>query len=335
VKRIIAAEFCVKYKNMKAAVISGFGETPQFKDFPEPVIANGETLVYVKAAALENFDKGTVSGLHYSSKKLFPRFPAIAGTQGVGLTENGDMVSFGNIKPPYGSYAEKVAAGYAIPVPAGIDPAQAAAIVPSALTSLLPLKYSAKLQPGETVLINGATGASGRIAVQVAKMLGAGKIIATGRNESSLNLVSKLGADKTINLLQNDEQLSESFIGAPEENACDVVLDFLWGHPAEVLIDTFIPKEAGFAKQRTRYIQIGQKAGSHIPVPAAAFRTSGLEMMGIGKISNDVLNAEINTVWNWIKENKLFMDIERVSLKDISDAWKRTELAGKRLVVMP
>jgi NADPH2:quinone reductase len=330
-----AAELCWKIKNMKAAAITGFGETPQCTDFPDPVITNGETLVYVKAAALENFDRGAASGKHYSSKKLFPQFPAIIGNDGVGITENGDLVAFGSIKPPYGAYAEMVAAGYTIPVPPGIDAAQAAAIVPSALTSLLPLKYSAKLQPGETVFINGATGASGRISVQVAKMLGAGRVIATGRNESSLNLVSTLGADATINLLQSDEQLAENFITARGEKNVDVVLDFLWGHPAEVLIDTFIPKEAGFAKQRIRYIQIGQKAGSHISITGSAFRTSGLEMMGIGKISNEILTAEIGTIWNWIKENKLYMDIERVPLKDIGNAWQRTELAGKRLVIVP
>ncbi len=320
---------------MKAAVINGFGETPQCKDFPNPVITNGETLVYVKAAALENFDKGVASGLHYSSKKLFPQFPAIVGNDGVGVTEKGDMVAFGDIEPPFGAYAERVAAGYTIPVPAGIDAADAAAIVPSALTSLLPLKYAAKLQPGETVFVNGATGASGRIAVQVAKLLGAGRVIATGRNEASLNLVSTLGADEKISLLQSDEQLTENFISARRETGIDAVLDFLWGHPAEVVINSFIPKEAGFARQRIRYIEIGQKAGSHISITGSAFRTSGLEIMGIGKITNDVLAAEIDTIWNWMKENKLYMDIERVPLEDISDAWQRTELVGKRLVIVP
>lgn len=320
---------------MKAAVINGFGEIPQYKDFSDPVIENDETLVYVKVAALENFDKGVASGLHYSSKKLFPKFPAIVGNDGVGITENGDMVAFGNINPPYGAYAEKVAAGYTIPVPSGIDAAEAAAIVPSVLTSLLPLKYSAKLQAGETVFINGATGASGRIAVQVAKLLGAGKIIASGRNETSLNLVKTLGADEIISLLQDDEQLLENLTALHSKKSFDVVLDFLWGHPAEVLIDAFIPEEAGFAKQRIRYIQIGQKAGSHISITGSAFRTSGLEMMGIGKISHEVLHREIGTIWNWIKENKLYMDIERVALKDISNAWQRNELAGKRLVIVP
>lgn len=322
-------------KYMKAAVIKGFGEVPECIEFPEPVIMANEKRVYVKAAALENFDKGTASGKHYSSKKLFPQFPAIVGTDGIGVTEKGDMVAFRSIQPPYGAFAEVVAAGDIIPVPAGINAAQACAILPSALTSLLPLKYAAKLQPGETICINGATGASGRIAVQVAKMLGAGRIVATGRNNHSLELVSSLGADETISLLQNDEELAENFITAAKEKPFDIVIDFLWGHPAEVLINTFIPRQAGFARQRTRYLEIGAIAGSHISIPASAFRTSGLEMMGIGKITEEMLAAEINTIWNWIKEKKLYMDIECVPLGNIRDAWQRTELAGKRLVIVP
>lgn len=328
-------QLCFQIKHMKAAVINGFGQTPQYKDFPDPVVMGNEQLVQVKAAVLENFDKGTSSGKHYSSNTLFPQFPAIIGNDGVGITESGSLVVFGNIKPPYGAFAEKVPAGYSIPVPDGIDPADAAAILPSALTSLLPLKYAARLQPGETVCINGATGVSGRIAVQLAKILGAAKVVATGRNEASLQLLKTLGADETISLLQNDERLSENLVAAGGDNGYDVVVDFLWGHPAEVLIGTFIPKEAGFAKHRIRYIQIGEKAGSHISIPGAAFRTSGLEMMGVGKVANEALMKEIDFTWDLIKAKKLYMDIEKVALKNISEAWQRTELAGKRLVIVP
>lgn len=320
---------------MKAAVINKLGDIPQYKDFQAPTHGEGGILIDVKASVLENFDKVTVSGTHYSSKKLFPQFPAIAGTDGVGTTEDGRLVSFGDIKRPYGAFAEKTIAGYIIPVPDGIDAASAAAIPPSVLTSLLPLKYSAKLQPGETVLINGATGVSGRIAVQVAKILGAGKVIGTGRNEDSLKLLSTLGADEVINLQQSDDQLAEAFTAAAGESGYDVVIDFLWGHPAEVLINTFIPQEAGFAKRRIRYIQIGEKAGPAVSLPGSALRTSGLELMGIGKIPNEVLADEINRVWNWMKEDKFYMDIERVQLSAINEAWQRNDLAGKRLVIVP
>lgn len=320
---------------MKAAVINGFGEVPQYTDFPDPVPAEGEVLIDVKACVLENFDKGTASGKHYSSKTLFPHFPAIVGKGGVGLTPDGKLVGFGSLKPPYGGYTEKAAASYIVPIPDGIDPASAAAIPPATLTSLLSLKYSAKLQPGETVLINGATGVSGRIAIQVAKLLGAGKVIATGRNESSLQLLPKLGADSIIDLKQPDGQLAKAFADAIGENGIDAVVDFIWGHPAEVLIGTLIPKEAGFAKRRVRYLQIGEKAGSHISLPGSALRTSGLELMGIGKISQEVLQQEMRNVWNWIAENKLYMEIEKVPLAGIATAWQRVDLEGKRLVIIP
>jgi NADPH2:quinone reductase len=251
------------------------------------------------------------------------------------MTAEGELVGFGAIKPPYGAFAEKAAAGYTIPIPEGIDPAKAATIPPATLTSLLPFKYAAKLQPGETVLVNGATGVSGRIAVQVAKMLGAGKVIATGRNKRSLELLPKLGADVIIDLDQPDEQLAAAFAGAAGENGIDVVADFIWGRPAEILIGTFVPKEVGFAKWRIRYLQIGEKAGSHISLSGSALRTSGLELMGVGKISFEAVLEEMKQVWNWIAEDKLFMEIERVPLSDITEAWQRNDLGGKRLVIIP
>lgn len=322
-------------KNMKAAVITGFGEVPQYVDFADPVPVDGEILVDIKASVLENFDKGTVSGKHYSSNSLYPQFPAVVGTDGIGMTEDGKMVGFGKIRPPFGAFAERAVAAYTVPIPEGIDAVRASAMPRSTLTSLLPLKYSARLQPGETVLVNGATGVSGRIAIQVAKMMGAGKVIATGRNERSLGLLPGLGADVVIDLKQGDGDLAKAFMEAGGSNGIDVVVDFIWGHPAEVLIGTFIPTEAGFAKRRIRYIQIGEKAGSPISLPASALRTSGLELMGVGKLSFEVVQEEMKQVWDWIAADRLFMEIERVPLSDIADAWRRDGLEGKRLVIIP
>ncbi|GAA4461929.1 zinc-binding alcohol dehydrogenase family protein [Nemorincola caseinilytica] len=318
---------------MKAAIINDFGELPQYKDFPDPVVNEGETLVHVRASVLENFDKGTAKGTHYSSKKLFPQFPAIVGTDGIGVTEDGRTVGFGNMKPPYGAFAEKAAAGYIVPAPVDIDPAKVAAIPPSVLASLLPLKYSAKLLHGETVLINGAIGVSGRIAIQVAKMLGAGKVIGTGRNEQSLGLLTQLGADIIIDLKQPEDRLQKVF--ERESRNIDVVIDFLWGHPAEILINTFIPNEAGFAKRNIRYIQIGEMAGSHISLPGSALRTSGLQMMGVGKVPMETLFEEVENVYNLIRTDKFYMDIERVPLSEIASAWQQTDTAGKRIVIVP
>jgi NADPH2:quinone reductase len=323
---------------MKAAVIQKFGDTPQYQDFTEPEISRGDILINVKAVVLENFDKMVAAGTHYSSQQMFPEFPAIVGHSGVGTLEDGTFVAFGATKPPYGTMAEQTVVPqqskkYMAEVPEGVDATIAAALPSSALTSLLPLKWGAKLQSGETVLINGATGVSGLLAVQMAKMLDAGRIVGTGRDEEGLQMVEQLGADAVIDLKQSDEQITTSFTKGTEKGY-DVVLDFLWGHPTELLLKTFVPQQTGFATRRVRFIQIGQSAGANINLTADTLRTSGLEMMGIGHIPQEALSEATKQVWEWINENKLTIEIEKVSLKNISEAWQRNT-KRKRIVVIP
>jgi NADPH:quinone reductase-like Zn-dependent oxidoreductase len=320
---------------MKAAVITKFGETPRYEDFPGPIPGNDETLVQVKAAVLENFDKMAANGTHYSSIKMFPKFPAIVGHSGIGTAPDGKLVGFGMVGPPYGAFSEQTLAKHFIAIPDGIDVAMAAALPPSVLTSFLPLKYTAKLQPGETVLVNGATGVSGKIAVQVAKLLGAGKIIGTGRDETSLLLLKGLGADAVIDLKQPGEKLLEAFKEEAGESGYNVVIDFLWGHPAEILMRSFIPTIAGFAKRRTRYLHIGEKAGPGVNITGEMLRTSGLEIYGGGPIAPEEFSGAMKQTWEWIKENRFVIDIEKVPLADIEQAWQRNDLAGKRLVIIP
>ncbi|HSZ86634.1 MAG TPA: zinc-binding alcohol dehydrogenase family protein [Puia sp.] len=323
---------------MKAAVIEKFGDIPQFKDFPDPVVTNDDISIEVKAVVLENFDKLTSGGTHYASKHMFPTFPAIVGHSGVGLLANGSLVAFGGVEPPYGTMAEKAVVSaryktYLTPVPDGVDPLVAAALPASALTSFFPLKWSAKLQKDETVLINGATGVSGKLAIQVAKLLGAGRIIASGRDDSGLQKIKQLGADAVIDLKQTDEQIKQAFTQHAGKGY-DVVLDFLWGHPTELLLKTLVPKQVGFATHTTRFVQIGQSAGANITLPAETLRTSGLELMGVGKISPEVIPATLQQIWDWLAENKLTIDIEKILLKDISAAWQK-KTQGKRIVIVP
>jgi NADPH2:quinone reductase len=323
---------------MKAAVIQKFGDIPKYGDFPDPMAGDEDISIRVHAAVLENFDKVTAFGTHYGSSHMFPVFPAIVGHSWVGTTADGSLVAFGGVQPPYGTMAEKaVVPGkyktYITRVPDGVHPLLAAAMPAAALTSFFPLKWSAKLEPAETVLINGATGVSGKLAVQISKLLGAGRIIATGRDDAGLAKIRDMGADAVIDLKQTDQEINEG-VTKVAGRGFDVVLDFLWGHPAELLLKGLVPKQVGFASHRTRYIQIGQSAGEQITLPAESLRTSGLELMGIGKISPEVISAGVQQVWQWIKENKLDMDIEKVSLKDIATAWQQ-QTKGKRIVVLP
>jgi NADPH2:quinone reductase len=321
---------------MKAAVLHHFGEAPRYEDFPDPAPERDEVHVQVKAIALENVDKAMAKGSHYASRQFIPNLPAIVGFDGIGMLDDGQLVGFGGMRPPYGAMAERAVIPQMryVPVPDGVDAVTAAALPASALTSLFPLKWTAKLQPGETVLINGATGVSGKLAVQIAKHLGARRVIGTGRNEESLQQLRELGADAVIDLKQSDENLAEAFEKEAGQGY-DIILDFLWGHPTEVLVRTFVPHELAFTNRRIRLIQIGEMAGPSISLSADALRTSGLEIYGAGAgLSPEAIAEGANQVWDLIKAGKLHIEIEIVPLQDVERAWRR-DVHGKRLVLVP
>jgi NADPH:quinone reductase-like Zn-dependent oxidoreductase len=323
---------------MKAAVIRNFGVIPCYEEFPDPVPDQDDILVQVRAVVLENFDKVTVAGQHYASLSMFPAFPAIVGHSGVGTLQDGTLVTFGGVVPPYGTMAEKAVVPqryrmFLSPVPDGVSASVAAALPASALTSLLPLKYGAKLQNGETVLINGATGVSGKVAIQIAKLLGAGRIVGTGRDKTGLGLIRQLGADAAIDLNQPDQSITNAF-HQEAGKGYDLILDFLWGHPTEILLSTLVPEEAGFASHRTRFVQIGEAAGSMISLSADTLRTSGVEMTGAGNITPEVLSEALQQVWIWIQAHQLQIDIEEVPLRDVAEIWQR-KTKGKRFVFVP
>lgn len=323
---------------MKAAVIHEFGSVPRYEEFADPVADAGDVIVRVKAVALENFDKMTAQGIHYASKQMFPEFPAIVGHLGVGALPDGTLVAFGGTRPPYGTMAEiaiipRQYAAYATPVPENVDPEIAAALPAPALTSLLPLKWGAKLESGQTVLIQGATGVAGKLAVQIAKLLGAGKIVATGREDSILRSLRDLGANAVIDLKQSDAEVCEAFV-RESGDGYDIILDYLWGRPTEIVFKALTPTTAEFAKHKTRYVQIGQAAGPAITLQAEALRTSGLELAGAGDIAPEQIREAIKQIWTCIQEGNLAIEIEKVHLRDIADAWNR-RTAGKRIVIVP
>lgn len=198
---------------MKAAVLHKIGEIPRYGDFPEPSPDNDETLIHVKAVTLENIDQMMAKGEHFARHQFLPELPAVVGIRGVGERSDGKLVGFSGMKSPYGAMAEKavVPKESTVLIPDGINAETAVALPSTALTSLFPLKWGVKIKPGETVLINGATGVAGKLAVQIAKLLGAGRVIGTGRNEESLKRIRELGADTIVNLKQSEEELFTSF----------------------------------------------------------------------------------------------------------------------------
>ena len=175
---------------MKAAIVTATGKTPLYADFDKPVAREGEDIISVRAAALSNLTKSRASGTHYSSTGVFP---AVAGTDGVGLAGNGRRVYFAMPEAPFGSLAEfcPIDSRPCVEIPDSLDDITAAAIANPGMSAWAGLVERAHLKPGETVLVNGATGTAGRIAVQLAKHLGAARVIATGRNVQELEEVCK------------------------------------------------------------------------------------------------------------------------------------------------
>ena len=220
--------FVERKKKMKAAILYQPGTRPKYGEFADPIIQNdNQVLITVKAAAVKNLDKGIASGSHYSSEAHVE--PKTLGIDGVGVLYDGTRVyGFGGT----GMIAEKavVDKNKMVKLPEGIDDATAAALPNAVMGAGAAMKFRAKLQPSEVVLINGATGVTGMVAVQIAKHYGAKKVIVTGRNAESLDYLLTLGADEAISLKQDDEAIIKHIKQIHSTTPIDVVIDYLWGH---------------------------------------------------------------------------------------------------------
>jgi len=316
---------------MKAAVVTSFDKAPEYGDFREPVADPGEVLVKVSAVALSRLVRGQASGQHYSSDG---RLPFVPGVDGVGRLPDGARVYFAFPKAPWGSMAglTVVRSSMCVALPDDLDDVTAAGAANPGMSSWAALKERARFQAGETVLINGATGVSGRLAIQIAKHLGAGVVIATGRNAASIEELPSLGADVTIPLDQAPDRLTEVFREVIKERGVNVILDYLWGPSAERLIAATGGHGSGDGEPRIRYVQIGSMAGPTITLPGSTLRSSGLELVGsgLGSVSNESLLKSIGEMMKAVKPGGFLVDAEPVPLTQVSEAWGNT--SGHRIV---
>lgn len=261
---------------MKAAVVADFTRPPVYGDFPEPEPSEGEVVAEVRAAAVSNIVRFIAAGRHYSSAA---KPPIVAGFDGVAELPDGSIVYVPGVRSPWGTLADRVAVSPASvrPVPAGLDAAQAAAVVNTAFASWLPLTRI--LEPGATptVLVIGATGASGSVAVQIAKHLGARRVIAVGREGDALRRTADRGANDVIPL---DDGLDASLarVGA---DGVDVVLDFLWGDTAAIAMAA-LARSAPHPQHRIDWVNLGALDGVHVSLDSALMRMSDLHVWGSG-----------------------------------------------------
>lgn len=317
---------------MKAAVVESFDKPPRYGTFREPIAGEGEVLIEVRAAALSNLVKGQASGKHYSSSA---EMPFVAGFDGVGVLPDGQRAYFIGPRTPFGAMAEWsiAAASRTVLLLDGVDDVKAAALGNPGLASWGALLGRARLKAGESVLVNGATGVAGQQAVQVAKYLGARRVVATGRQDAVLEKLRGLGADETISLRQTPAELAASFRKALP--GIDVVLDYLWGPSAESILTAAKGRGAPEGEPRVRYVQIGAISGGEILLKAELLRSSGVELMGsgLGSLSAAAIMEALKAMFDAEAAGAgLTIDAEAVGLQQVEMMWNRTLPSGRRIV---
>lgn len=317
---------------MKAAVVHAFGAPPSWEEFPAPSPEPDEFLVSVSAAAVNPLVLTRASGAHYSAGTTLP---FVAGVDGVGRTPDGQRVYFTLPRPPYGSLAESapVPARRLVALPDALPDVVAAAAAIPGMSCWIPLTRFAPVRPGESVLVNGATGAAGRMAVQVARHLGARSVIATGRDPAKLASLTSLGAEVVLSLGEPWEALRDRVRDLAGRSHIGVVLDYLWGPSAEAILTALGGPGAPRGGSRIRYVSVGSLAGEAISLRSSLLRSSGLEIVGtgIGATTDDEMVASIREFLQAFVPARFRVDTETQPLAKVSQNWGRT--GGDRRLV--
>jgi len=312
---------------MKAAVLTRTGTVPTYTDFPDPEPGPGQVVVDVTAAGVHHLDLTRASGAHGAPATL----PYVIGDDGVGRSSDGRRVFFTEPVAPHGSWAQRVAVPEQnlLELAEGVDDVTAAALGNTGLAAWLALTWRANLQPGESVLVLGATGALGSVAVQIAKALGAGPVVAADRNPGRLARATENGADATVTL-SPDIDLADALRQPVRGRGYDVIIDPLWGAPALAAMHA--------AAQRARHIQIGQSAGATIELPAHIVRGARLEVLGFAHIDapSRIRREGYLGLTELAAGGALRVDTRTMPLADLSRAWElQQQGAPAKLVLTP
>jgi NADPH2:quinone reductase len=312
---------------MRAALIRELGAVPEMGDVAEPT---GET-IEVLAAPINPIDLAVSRGVLATGH---PDLPYVPGCEAVGRTADGIVVwifggSLGRTSP--GAIAERASVGdsHAIGVPAGADPALAAGLGIAGLAGWLPLAWRAPLTGGENVLVLGATGSVGLVAVQAAKLLGAARVVAAGRSAAGLERAEELGADATIRLDEPDD-LVVAFKDAFGGDGPSYVFDPLWGEPAAAAVQAAVP--------HATIVNLGQSAGATAELASAAVRFKNLSILGHTNflVPPDELAEHYRRLVEHAVAGEIQLDFERVALDSVAEAWRRqAEGAGTKLIIVP
>jgi NADPH:quinone reductase-like Zn-dependent oxidoreductase len=311
---------------MKAAVITGYGDPPEYREVDPPEATGDTELVKIEFAGLNPVDIAIASGKFDSGS---PPLPYVTGVEAIGTTSDGRRVWFDEARYPSGSLAESTAInrGSGIEVPEGIASEQAIAFGVAGMAAWLALTWRGGLEAGETVLVNGASGSVGQIAIQAARLLGAGRVVGSARSESGLARVKELGADAVVST--ESDSLGDDLKEATGGGA-DLVIDNLWGAPAVAAIDAI--------KAGGRLIQVGNSVGTHADLMAGRLRGGLIDIRGHRNFwaPREEREEAFLEMCRHSIAGDLSIRVEVIPLADIADAWERQKASpGHKLALSP
>lgn len=321
---------------MKAVIVKEEGKTPVFvTDFKKPeVTSTTDVLLRVKAVAIKNLDRAIASGQHYSVQGT-AFAPFVIGTDGVGELENGQRVYGFGLKGMLSEYA-LVNKDQLVPLPENIDLATAAALPNALMGSVIALVLRAQLKKGDVVLINGATGVTGQVAVQMARYYGASKIIVTGRNSSVLADLKQLGADTVISLQQDQNQLITSFEQVHRKTPITIVLDYVWGASASAILTAL--KGKGSYQHKMKFVNVGAMSGDCMELSSSILRGTDIALLGSGIGSWTPIEMKrffrefLPEAFALVAANKIKINTATYSWKNVENIWNAVLAGGQRLV---
>jgi NADPH:quinone reductase-like Zn-dependent oxidoreductase len=319
---------------MKAAVVFSFDTAPRYEEFPAPIPAGDDDMVIdVVASGLHPRVRSQADGSHYTSTGELPLVPGI---DGVGRGADGLLRYFILQDARVGAMAEQtvIDTRRSIVLPEDSDPIAVAAAMNPAMSSWVALRQRVQFQAGQNVLVLGATGNAGQMAVQIAKLFGANQIIAAGRGAGRLTGLPALGATDTV-LLEGDADTVAKRLGLAATDV-DVDVDYLWGEPTTAAMVAVVTDRTDRDKPLT-WIEVGSVAGPTASIPSAALRAARLQIVGSGQgsVSTREILAELSALAQEITNGTFDIDARPTPLTDVEQAWADAARTTQRIVLTP
>lgn len=318
---------------MHAAVVTSFDHSPKYETIDTPIPNDeDEILVDVVASGLHPRVRSQSNGSHYTSTDDLPLIPGI---DGVGRTASGELRYFLLGGTTMGAMAEQTVVDRrrTVLLPDGADPLLIAAAMNPAMSSWVALRKRIDFQPGQSLLVLGATGSAGQLAVQIAKHLGASRVVAAGRDAERLERLAGI-ADQTVSLVGTPDEVAERLGEACAD--IDVVIDYVWGPATAAAMAAIVMNRTDASKQLT-WIEIGSMGGLTADIPSAALRAARLSIVGSGQgsVATRDIVSELGELATELSKGSFAINARAVPLRDVEAAWGEREDGDERVVITP